>query len=250
MRTDSDPYTYISVSSPSLGQPLQASVNWLLRNVEPGTYRLVYNGYSKDLLGNYNGFTSESKPFLVNQSGNSGLPFVDVKEADWSWPYVKYVYENGMFAGTSATTFEPNTAMTRGMFVTVLWAKDGKPSAGESSFKDLRADWYKEAVAWAAANRIVGGYSNDSFGPEDPITREQMAAIMLQYAKYKGLDTAPSGILLGYGDVLEISSYAVTAMKWAVGHKILAGTNRGLEPKSAATRAQVAVVLKAFSENF
>ena len=250
VRTDSDPYTYISVRSPSLGQPLQASVNWLLRNVEPGTYRLVYNGYSKDLLGNYNGFTSESKPFLVNQSGNRGLPFVDVKEADWSWPYVKYVYENGMFAGTSATTFEPNTAMTRGMFVTVLWAKDGKPSAGESSFKDLRADWYKEAVAWAAANRIVGGYSNDSFGPEDPITREQMAAIMLQYAKYKGLDTAPSGILLGYGDVLEISSYAVTAMKWAVGHKILAGTNRGLEPKSAATRAQVAVVLKAFSENF
>ena len=248
VRTDADPYTYIYVKSPSLGQPLQASVNWLLRNVEPGTYRLVYNGYSKDLLGNYKGFTSESKPFLVNQS--SGLPFVDVKEADWSWPYVKYAYENGLFSGTSSTTFEPNTAMTRGMFVTVLWAKDGKPAAKDSSFKDLRADWYKTAVAWAASKGIVGGYSSDSFGPEDPITREQMAAIMLQYAKYKGMDTAPSGVLLGYGDILEISPYAVAAMKWAVGHKLLAGTNRGLEPKSPATRAQVAVVLKAFNENF
>jgi hypothetical protein len=136
------------------------------------------------------------------------------------------------------------------MFVTVLWAKEGRPNAGGSSFKDLRAEWYRNAVAWAASNGIVGGYSRDSFGPEDPITREQMAAILLQYARYKDLDTTPSGILLGYGDILEISSYAVTAMKWAVGHNLMAGTTRGLEPKSNATRAQVAVVLKAFNENF
>lgn len=250
VRCDNDPYTYIYLKSPSLGQPLQASVNWLLRNVEPGTYRLVYNGYSKDLLGNYNGFTSESKPFLVNQSKASGLPFVDVSENDWCWPYVKYVYENGLFAGTSGITFEPNTAMTRAMFVTVLWAKEGRPEAGDSSFQDLRADWYRKAVAWAAANGIVGGYSSDAFGPDDAITREQMATMMLAYAKYKGLDTTPSGILLGYGDVLDVSSYAVNAMKWAVGHKLMAGTNKGLEPKSTATRAQVAVVLKAFNENF
>lgn len=250
VRTDTDPYTYIHIKSPSSGASLQASVSWLLRDVDAGTYRLVYNGYSKDMFGNYNGFTSASTPFNVNMDDANETPFKDIRSTDWCYPYVKYVYDNGLFAGTSATTFEPNTAMTRGMFVTVLWAREGRPEGKNCYFSDLEADWYREAVSWAAAEGIVGGYSKECFGPEDAITREQMAAILYNYAGYKGMDTVPSGLLVMFKDAAEVSKYAVTAMKWAVGHKLMAGTNAGLEPKSTATRAQVAVVLKAFNENF
>ena len=160
-----------------------------------------------------------------------------------------YVYDNGLFSGTSATTFEPNTAMTRGMFVTVLWAKEGKPQSGKAGFEDLSADWYRTAVSWAAANGIVGGYSSDRFGPEDPITREQMASIMYSYARFKGYDVAENGDLSRFSDAGSVSSYAETAMRWAVSHNVISGTDQGLEPKSTATRAQVAAVMKAFDSS-
>ena len=180
---------------------------------------------------------------------DTGMPFTDVKSGDWFCPYVKYVYDNGLFSGTSATTFEPNTAMTRGMFVTVLWAKEGKPQSGKAGFEDLSADWYRTAVSWAAANGIVGGYSSDRFGPEDPITREQMASIMYSYARFKGYDVAENGDLSRFSDAGSVSSYAETAMRWAVSHNVISGTDQGLEPKSTATRAQVAAVMKAFDSS-
>ena len=147
------------------------------------------------------------------------------------------------------TSFEPNTAMTRAMFVTVLWAKEGKPESGQSDFTDLSDDWYRAAVSWAAGNGIVGGYSRDTFGPNDPVTREQMAAIMFQYAKFKGYDIATNGNVDQFADAVDVSEYAVDALKWAVGHSLIAGTEKGLEPQGNATRAQVAVVLKAFDSN-
>lgn len=174
--------------------------------------------------------------------------FDDVYPSDWFYPYVKYVTEKGIFAGTSPTVFEPNTPMTRGMFVTVLWAREGKPAAAESNFKDLKADWYKTAVAWAAVNGIVGGYDDDIFGPDDPMTREQMATILYQYAKYKNLSTSSNSDLSRFPDSQSVSDYAVTPMKWAVGQGILNGTNEGLEPQGTATRAQVAVVMKSLDE--
>ena len=179
---------------------------------------------------------------------NNETPFIDVRSTDWYYPYVKYVYDNGLFAGTSSSTFEPNTTMTRGMFVTVLWAREGKPNAGACSFADLKSDWYQDAVAWAAENRIVGGYSNTVFGPEDPITREQMVAIMHKYASFKKLNTNVEGSLDGFVDAESVSDYAVESMKWAVSNVIISGTEKGLEPKGFATRAQVAVVMKAFDE--
>lgn len=249
VRKDDDPYTYITLKSPGTGQPLQATVSWLLRDVEPGTYRLVYDGYSKNALGGYDAFTGTSKPFNVNMEDGNETPFKDVHASDWFYPYVKYVYDNGLFAGTSETTFSPNAGMTRGMFVTVLWAREGKPAGGKATFTDLEDDWYKAAVAWAASNGIVGGYNEKAFGPNDPVTREQMAAIMYQYAKYKKYDTSANGSLLRFSDASSVAEYAVTPMKWAVGHTVIGGTNTGLEPKGTATRAQVATVLKAFDEN-
>ena len=127
---------------------------------------------------------------------------------------------------------------------------EGKPEAGNSSFKDLGADWYKKAVAWAASNSIVGGYSSDSFGPEDPISREQMACMMHQFARYKGYDVSENGDLTRFHDAQSVSSYAESAMKWATGHGVISGTDQGLEPKGTATRAQVAAVMQAFDTSF
>ena len=211
-------------------------VLWLSDHLAPGVDIVTFHGGTVKTDGS-------------DVSSDTGMPFVDVKSGDWFCPYVKYVYDNGLFAGTSETTFEPNTAMTRGMFVTVLWAREGKPAAKDSTFKDLKADWYKTAVNWAAANGIIGGYDAEHFGPDDYVTRQQMAAIMYQYAKYKGYDTEANGSLDQFKDASSVASYAETAMKWAVGHKIIAGTGNGLEPDGNATRAQVAVVLQAFNNN-
>ena len=211
-------------------------VLWLSDHLAPGVDIVTFHGGTVKTDGS-------------DVSSDTGMPFTDVKSGDWFCPYVKYVYDNGLFAGTSETTFEPNTAMTRGMFVTVLWAREGKPSAKDSTFKDLKADWYKTAVNWAAANGIIGGYDAEHFGPDDYVTRQQMAAIMYQYAKYKGYDTEANGSLDQFKDASSVASYAETAMKWAVGHKIIAGTGNGLEPDGNATRAQVAVVLQAFNNN-
>ncbi len=211
-------------------------VLWLSDHLAPGVDIVTFHGGTVKTDGS-------------DVSSDTGMPFADVKSGDWFCPYVKYVYDNGLFAGTSETTFEPNTAMTRGMFVTVLWAREGKPSAKDSTFKDLKADWYKTAVNWAAANGIIGGYDAEHFGPDDYVTRQQMAAIMYQYAKYKGYDTEANGSLDQFKDASSVASYAETAMKWAVGHKIIAGTGNGLEPDGNATRAQVAVVLQAFNNN-
>ena len=211
-------------------------VLWLSDHLAPGVDIVTFHGGTVKTDGS-------------DVSSDTGMPFTDVKSGDWFCPYVKYVYDNGLFAGTSETTFEPNTAMTRGMFVTVLWAREGKPAAKDSTFKDLKADWYKTAVNWAAANGIIGGYDAEHFGPDDYVTRQQMAAIMYQYAKYKGYDTEANGSLDQFKDESSVASYAETAMKWAVGHRIIAGTGNGLEPDGNATRAQVAVVLQAFNNN-
>lgn len=213
-------------------------VMWLSDHLAPGVDITTFHGGTVK--------TSEEPDLVVAE--NSGLPFDDVFTNDWFYPYVKYVYENGLFSGNSDTSFDPNATMTRGMFVTVLWAREGKPSAGDSSFKDLSADWYKAAVAWAAENGIVGGYDEDFFGPEDPVTREQMATIMYQYAKFKNYDTNSSGDLGKFTDAAGVAEYAKEPMMWAVGHNIISGTDKGLDPIGKATRAQVATVMKAFNE--
>lgn len=186
------------------------------------------------------------------QGGSDPLSgFVDVPKDAWYRPGVEYVCARGLMAGTSATTFSPDMVTTRGMIVTILHSLEGKPQAAPAGFEDMTSsDWYGSAVAWAAANGIVSGYSSTAFGPNDPITREQMAAILLRYAQFKGCDVTARADLSGYKDVGQISGYALTAMQWAGGEGLISGVSADLlAPQGSATRAQVAQILMQFCKN-
>lgn len=181
----------------------------------------------------------------------SGLPFKDVKTADWFYNDVKYVYEKGMMAGTAADVFAPNTTTTRAMIVTILYRLEGSPAVtGTSAFVDVPAgQWYTDAVNWAAANQIVKGTSATTFAPNASITREQMAAILYRYAQYKGYDVTKNADLSGYSDNGQVSAYAKDALAWANAAKLINGvTNTTLVPQGNATRAQVSAILHRFCD--
>lgn len=190
--------------------------------------------------------------FVPQADPDIGLPFVDVPFGSWYEDAVWYVYENGLMAGTSDTTFAPDITTSRGMIVTILYRLEGTPAvSGISGFTDVAdGQYYTDAVAWAAANNIVGGYGNGLFGPNDTITREQMAAILYRYAQYKGYDVTASADLSGYSDAAQVSSYALAALQWANAEGLVNGTSdTTLTPGGSATRAQVAVILMRFCEN-
>lgn len=181
----------------------------------------------------------------------SGLPFGDVKSADWFYNDVKYVYEKGMMVGTAADVFAPNATTTRAMIVTILYRLEGSPAVtGTSAFVDVPAgQWYTDAVNWAAANQIVKGTSATTFAPNDSITREQMAAILYRYAQYKGYDVTKKADLSGYSDNGQVSAYAKDALAWANAAKLINGvTNTTLAPQGNATRAQVSAILHRFCD--
>lgn len=174
------------------------------------------------------------------------LPFSDVKSGNWFYDAVKYAYEQGLMTGTSATTFAPNGTMNRAMIVTVLYRLEKSPAVtGASKFTDVPAgQWYSDAVAWAAANKIVNGYDETTFGPMNAVTREQMAAILFRYEQVKGLENVTLEENLNrFPDQNKISAYAIPALQWAVGQKIINGNADGtLDPTGTATRAQVAQI--------
>lgn len=181
----------------------------------------------------------------------SGLPFGDVKSADWFYNDVKYVYEKGMMAGTAADVFAPNATTTRAMIVTILYRLEGSPAVTvTSAFVDVPAgQWYTDAVNWAAANQIVKGTSATTFAPNASITREQMAAILYRYAQYKGYDVTKKADLSGYSDNSQVSAYAKDALAWANAAKLINGvTNTTLAPQGNATRAQVSAILHRFCD--
>lgn len=174
------------------------------------------------------------------------LPFTDVKSGNWFYDAVKYAYAQGLMTGTSATTFAPNGTMNRAMIVTVLYRLEKSPAVtGASKFTDVPAgQWYSDAVAWAAANKIVNGYDETTFGPMNAVTREQMAAILFRYEQVKGLENVTLEENLNrFPDQNKISAYAIPALQWAVGQKIINGNADGtLDPTGTATRAQVAQI--------
>ena len=181
----------------------------------------------------------------------SGLPFTDVAASAWYREAVEYVYDNGMMKGTSDTIFSPDATTTRGMIVTMLYRLEGEPTASAaSSLSDVKADdYYADAVSWAAENSIVNGVSATSYAPDDPITREQMAAILYRYAQFKGYDVTASADLSAYTDTSEISAYAVPAMQWANAEGLVTGrTNTTLDPEGDATRAEIATIMTRFCE--
>ena len=178
------------------------------------------------------------------------LPFDDVRRGDWFYDDVRYVYETGLMNGTANRIFAPSISTTRAMIVTILWRLEGSPVVNFAMrFRDVVENaWYSEAVRWAAANGIVTGYSENAFGPNDNITREQLAAILHRYANYKGYDVSvgEDTNILSFDDAQTISGYAVPAMQWACGAGLMQGSNRKLLPTAEATRAQVAAMLHRF----
>lgn len=184
-------------------------------------------------------------------SASADLPFADVAKGIWYYDAVQFVYENKLMAGTGETTFGPDAAISRGMIVTILHRLAGSPDVGTSDFTDVPANqYYSDAVAWAAANGVVSGYGDGRFGPNDPITREQMALILQGYARLEGKDVSARTDLSVYTDVGAVSNYALEAMRWARAVGLINGTSdTTLTPRGTATRAQAAVILRGFCEN-
>ena len=185
--------------------------------------------------------------------GTGANPFTDVSEKDWFYGDVMFVYENGLMLGTSKTLFSPHGTATRGMMATILWRMEGSPiPKGKNSFTDVEAGkWYADAITWTAENGIFAGYGKDKFGPDDPITREQLAAIFYRYADYKGYDLTVKGNLDKFKDADKITDYAKTAMQWAVGSGLVKGKSGNLlDPQGTATRAEIAAMLHRFIEKY
>lgn len=181
------------------------------------------------------------------------LPFIDVDEGAWYADAVRYVYEHDLMAGYGGDLFGPNDELSRAQFCQIIYNMEDQPTVtGSSAFTDV-ADgaWYANAVTWAAENGIVGGYGGGLFGPEDNITREQFAAILYRYAQAKGYGTTASFDLSAYGDVSDVSAWAISAMQWACGKDIINGTSpTTLAPQGTATRAQAATMLQRFCEQY
>ena len=199
--------------------------------------------------------TSHLSYYVVGCATAWTNPFSDVTENSWCYDAVKYATQHGVFGGTTNTAFSPNEDMTRAMLVTVLYRLEGKPAvtASVDSFADVKqGQWYSDAVRWATVNSIVSGYSSSSFGVNNKVTREQLAAMLYRYATYKKYDVSvgEDTNILSYKDVGSVSEYAIPAMQWVCGASLIHGTNADtLSPKNTATRAQVATILMRFCEN-
>ena len=180
-------------------------------------------------------------------------PFTDVKKSDWFYTNVEYAVNNKLMNGTTATTFAPNEPLTRGMLVAILYRAEGEPAVNKSiPFSDVDANaYYSNAVVWAQQNGIVNGVTENEFAPENNITREQIAAIMFRFAKYKGYDVSvgESTNILSYTDAESISEYAISAMQYVVGSGLMKGkTETTINPQDNATRAEIAAILQRFLE--
>ena len=192
--------------------------------------------------------TETDKPTPTDKPSDNW--FTDVPENAWYYDSVKYVFENGLMLGVSDTEFKPLDNITRGMFVTVLYRMEGEPRINsQSTFADIDGAYYTNAVKWANENKIVEGYSNEIFAPEKNITREQMAAIVCRYAKFKQYNTdIDSG--LSYSDNADISDYAKDAVIWSSEHGIMLGNeDNTFSPMQNTTRAQAAAVFERITTN-
>ena len=190
------------------------------------------------------------KAVFAAQETDPDFPFADVAKGSWYYEGVRYAYENGLMSGTGEGTFSPDLPTGRGMLVTILYRLAGSPAAGSASFTDVaKGQWYADGVAWASANGVVSGYPDGSFRPNDTITREQMAAILYQYARIQGkLDDSRADLSI-FSDLDSLSAYAKEPMSWAVAQGLFSGVSADtLAPGGSTTRAQAAVILPAFTK--
>ena len=175
-------------------------------------------------------------------------PYSDVPDSAWYYAYVSYISRKGLMNG-DGRHFDPNGDMTRAMAVTVLFRLGGDSGSYKNTFSDVDSGaWYGQAVAWASANGIVSGVGGNRFAPENPLSREQLAVMLYNYAKYNCLDVIVTGggVLDGYADSGSVSAWAEDAMIWAVSLGIISGDGVNLDPQGNATRAQIAAMLQRF----
>lgn len=218
--------------------------------------KILVNGKEVDIENKLTGLKSTDEVVVtfekIEETTKPTVSFTDVQPTDWYAEAVTYAVENGLFQGTSATTFEPNANMNRAMLVTVLYRMSGEQAKADTAFGDVAQNaWYAEAVAWAKTNGIVSGVSAAQFAPNQNVTREQMAAILYRYAQYKGQETGNADAnLVAFADANTVSSYAVPAINWAVKNGLISGTSATtLSPNGSATRAQVATILMRYQKN-
>lgn len=191
---------------------------------------------------------------FVREGGQTQTPqttFADVPASAWYYNAVEYVYENGLMSGVSGGRFAPDDTLTRAMLVQTLYAMEGRPAAASAGFADVASgDWYASAVNWAAANGVVSGVSETGFGPNNALTREQLALILYRFAQYKGYDVTGTSDLTAYADGSSVSGWAAEAMSWAVNAGLISGVGGNqIAPTGTASRAQVAQILMNFCEN-
>lgn len=181
----------------------------------------------------------------------TSTPFFDVVSTDWYSGDVSYVNGKGLMTGVTANGFAPENPATRAQLITILYRMAGSPSAKTNPFSDVASGvWYDRAVSWAYANGIVNGTGNGQFSPNAPVTREQFAVILQNYAKYKKISVKKTADLFDYHDAGKISGYAKDAMGWANAVDLITGTDQKmLNPQGKATRAQTAAILHRFCEN-
>ena len=224
----------------------------ILHLKENGKYEILTGNVDADGMLSFD--TTSLSTFVVFETKDVPVEYVfnDVEAGAWYADYVRYVYSNGIMTGTSAAAFEPETAISRAMLVTVLYRMDGKPAVtGASGFTDVTdaAAWYCNAVVWAVSNRIVNGYGDGLFGPGDNVTRQEMVTIFYRYAQYKGYSTGSVADISAYSDAGSVSGWAVNAFRWAVKSGIISGTSATtLSPSAGSCRCEAAAVIMRFLE--
>lgn len=219
-------------------------LTWLSIKAKDGTKVSYSEGYTKNTYY----FYMPDQDVTISATFSRGtLPFTDVKRTDWFYDAVSFTYNMGIMDGVETNKFSPSTTITRGMVVTMLWRMAGEPYASGTYFDDVSyGRYYTTAVAWSARNNIIEGSGANTFGVDDPITREQLAVILYRYAKYMNYSTTTSS-LYGYDDANKVSSWAKDAMGWAVRNGVIGGvTNTTLCPNNTATRAEVAQMFMNF----
>ena len=213
-------------------------------------------GYGREEITIYGAKNSVAESFANKYDYitfvDKDMPFADVQSNSWYYNAVKYVFSKGIMTGFTDTEFGPEDKLTRAMFITILYKKEGAPYASPvNQFVDLYSGaYYCSAVTWGVKNGIISGYDSRHFGPDDLITREQIAVILQQYCKYKGNSAKSTGNLTQYSDYRNVSDYATWGMKWAVGSGVITGSNGRLNPKSYATRAEAAAMIQKYCYSF
>ena len=231
-------------------------VSFIIGNEGGNAYKAVLapgSGYT--MTEGENGQYTFTKKVTPGPGGEEedGFPFTDVKTSDWYYDAVKYVYENGLMAGTSETTFAPEVKLNRAMAVQILYNLEGKPAVTEAAtFTDAAAagEWALDAIAWAQQTGVVAGMGDNLFAPAAQVTREQFAQMMYNYAKYKGYDLTAAGDLAQFTDSGKLQPWAVTAMKWANGNGLINGfEDNTLQPAGTTIRGQAASIIMNFDKN-